>query len=68
MSALADAMAQVLTDETLRAELRRKARLRGIQFTWEDTSSHTLAVLRRGAIARGLSGVPTFATARENER
>jgi glycosyltransferase involved in cell wall biosynthesis len=45
-AAFADAIGQVLSDGTLRRELERKARERGKQLTWQDTSAQTLHVLR----------------------
>jgi len=44
---LADALGAVLTDADLRGDLRRKARIRGAAFRWEDTTRRTLDVLRR---------------------
>jgi len=46
---LADALDAVLTDSALRQDLHVKARARGAAFRWEDTTRHTLDVLRRVA-------------------
>lgn len=46
---LADSIEQVLTDPALKQQLREKARKRGSQFRWEDTSRMTLDVMRRVA-------------------
>lgn len=46
---LADAIEQVITDRSLRQELRVKARKRGAAFRWEDTCRQTLDVVRRVA-------------------
>lgn len=45
-AAFADAIGQVLGNDTLRHDLQRRARARGAAFTWEDTSRQTLDVLR----------------------
>jgi glycosyltransferase involved in cell wall biosynthesis len=47
--ALADAIEAVLTDGTLREELRRKAERRGSSIRWSDTTRRTLEVLREVA-------------------
>lgn len=43
VTALAQAIARVLTDGALRADLRRRGRNRAAQFTWERTARATLA-------------------------
>jgi glycosyltransferase involved in cell wall biosynthesis len=45
-AALADAIGQVLGDDALRQDLKRRARARGQSLTWRDTSQRTLDVLR----------------------
>jgi glycosyltransferase involved in cell wall biosynthesis len=45
-AAFADAIGQVLSNETLRRDLQRLARVRGAALSWEDTSRQTLDVLR----------------------
>jgi glycosyltransferase involved in cell wall biosynthesis len=49
--ALAEAMVQVLYDQTLRASLREKGFKRAREFTWEQAAQKTLAVYR--AVCRG---------------
>jgi glycosyltransferase involved in cell wall biosynthesis len=43
--ALADALARILTDEGLRAELRRRGLQRARQFTWQRAARRTLTIL-----------------------
>ncbi|MFQ5596309.1 MAG: glycosyltransferase family 4 protein, partial [Anaerolineae bacterium] len=43
--ALADALAHILTDEDLRAELRRRGLQRARQFTWQRAAQQTLTIL-----------------------
>ena len=45
--ALADALCLVLTDDGLRAELRRRGLARAARFTWQQTAAATLAVYRQ---------------------
>ena len=47
--AFADAIGQVLENGALREDLRKRARIRGAQLTWETTSRMTLDVLREVA-------------------
>jgi len=47
--ALADTIEDVLTDESLRAELSRKGVKRARAFRWEDTARRTLDVLQEAA-------------------
>jgi len=47
--ALADALEQVLTDEGLAEDLRRKGLTLAASFTWERTASLTWQVYRRFA-------------------
>jgi len=51
VEALADAMGRVLSDASLRADLRTRGLARARQFRWEDSARRTLDVLRR--VARG---------------
>ncbi|MFQ5343414.1 MAG: glycosyltransferase family 4 protein [Anaerolineae bacterium] len=44
-NALADALAHILTDEDLRAELRRRGLQRARQFTWQRAAQQTLTIL-----------------------
>jgi glycosyltransferase involved in cell wall biosynthesis len=48
-ASIGEALAEVLTDETRRAELKRASRARGQTFRWENTARQTLDVLRRVA-------------------
>ncbi len=50
VAAFADAIGEVLTNESVRRDLESRARVRGAQLTWHDTSARTLDVLR--AVAR----------------
>jgi glycosyltransferase involved in cell wall biosynthesis len=43
---IADALARVLTDEPLRAQMRELGLARAARFTWERTAAETLAVYR----------------------
>jgi glycosyltransferase involved in cell wall biosynthesis len=47
--AIADALAALMTDSTLRATLRERGRRRGAQFTWEQTARAYRAVYRKTA-------------------
>jgi glycosyltransferase involved in cell wall biosynthesis len=47
--ALAHALQRALTDDTLRAELIRKGRLRAAQFTWEKAARQLLTIYQRMA-------------------
>ena len=47
--ALADALRLVLTDDSLRAELRRRGLARAARFTWQQTAAATLAIYRQEA-------------------
>ncbi|MGB9873249.1 MAG: glycosyltransferase family 1 protein, partial [Anaerolineae bacterium] len=42
--ALAAAMERVLTDESLRAEMRARGRERARRFTWEEAARRTIEV------------------------
>lgn len=46
---IADRIATLLADPTLRVELGRKAAQRARSFTWEETAQRTLGVLREAA-------------------
>jgi glycosyltransferase involved in cell wall biosynthesis len=46
VEAIAAAVARVLTDERLRADLRQRGLARAREFTWERTARETLAVYR----------------------
>ena len=48
-AALADALRLVLTDDGLRAELRRRGLARAARFTWQQTAAATLAIYRQEA-------------------
>ena len=48
-AALADALRLVLTDDGLRAELRRRGLARAARFTWPQTAAATLAIYRQEA-------------------
>ena len=48
-AALADALRLVLTDDGLRAELRRRGLARAAHFTWQQTAAATLAIYRQEA-------------------
>jgi glycosyltransferase involved in cell wall biosynthesis len=48
-AALADALRLVLTDDGLRAELRRRGLARTARFTWTQTAAATLAIYRQEA-------------------
>jgi glycosyltransferase involved in cell wall biosynthesis len=45
-AAFADALGEVLTNDAVRRDLEIRARARGVQLTWRDTSRRTLDVLR----------------------
>src|SRR5262249_23516110 len=47
--ALAQGLAQIVSDQPLRAELSRKGRERAREFTWERTARETLNVLLEAA-------------------
>jgi glycosyltransferase involved in cell wall biosynthesis len=49
--AIGDALARLLTDQALRAQLRRNGLERSYAFTWERAAAATLSVLR--SVARG---------------
>ena len=49
VDSLADAIGRVLTDDALRAELRRKSFARGSAINWREAARQTLDVLRRVA-------------------
>ena len=51
-AALADALRLVLTDDGLRAELRRRGLARAARFTWQQTAVATLAIYRQEAHRR----------------
>ena len=51
-AALADALRLVLTDDGLRAELRRRGLARVARFTWQQTAAATLAIYREEAHRR----------------
>ena len=44
---MADAVNEVLTDKTLRAELVKKGRAQAAKYSWEQTAKETLAVYRQ---------------------
>jgi glycosyltransferase involved in cell wall biosynthesis len=48
-AALADALRLILTDDGLRAELRRRGLARAARFTWQRTAAATLAIYRQEA-------------------
>jgi glycosyltransferase involved in cell wall biosynthesis len=48
-AALAEALRLVLTDDGLRAELRRRGLARVARFTWQQTAAATLAIYRQAA-------------------
>jgi len=48
-AALAEALRLVLTDDGLRAELRRRGLARAAYFTWQQTAAATLAIYRQEA-------------------
>ena len=48
-AALAEALRLVLTDDGLRAELRRRGLARVARFTWQQTAAATLAIYRQEA-------------------
>ena len=50
--ALAEALRLVLTDDGLRAELRRRGLARAARFTWQQTAAATLAIYRQEAHRR----------------
>ena len=54
VEALQHALEEVLLNEGLRQELKQLARKRGSAITWEDTTRHTLDVIRAAA-TNGLS-------------
>ena len=47
VEAIAEAMRRVLTDASLRTELREQGLRRSRQFTWQETARRTLAVYRQ---------------------
>jgi glycosyltransferase involved in cell wall biosynthesis len=51
VDALVDAMARVLDDSALRADLARRALARGRQLSWSNITRDTLQVVREAAIA-----------------
>jgi glycosyltransferase involved in cell wall biosynthesis len=51
-SALANAMARIERDETLRARLRERGRARAAAASWDDAARATADVLRRAATSR----------------
>ena len=48
-AALAEALRLVLTDDGLRAELRRRGLAQAARFTWQQTAAATLAIYRQEA-------------------
>jgi glycosyltransferase involved in cell wall biosynthesis len=48
-TAIAAAIAQVLDDEALRADLRERGLARSRLFTWQESARRTLGVLREAA-------------------
>jgi glycosyltransferase involved in cell wall biosynthesis len=46
-AALADAIRRVLTDDDLRADLRRRGLAQAARFTWTQTAAATLAIYRQ---------------------
>ncbi len=50
--ALAGALARVLADESLRAELRERGLAQAARFSWERAARETLAVYRQAAASR----------------
>ncbi|WP_430334262.1 glycosyltransferase family 4 protein [Rhodococcus sp. ACT016] len=55
--ALATAVETLLLDAELRADLGRKARLRALEFSWEQTADGVYAVLASSAAGRHVSGL-----------
>jgi len=49
VEAIAEAMRRVLTDASLRTELRERGLRRSRQFTWQETARRTLEVYRQAA-------------------
>ncbi len=47
VTAMADAVNEVLTDKVLRVELVKKGRARAAKYSWEQTAKETLAVYRQ---------------------
>jgi glycosyltransferase involved in cell wall biosynthesis len=47
VEALAEAMESLLTDDALRAELRRRALAQAAKFSWKQTALETLAIYRK---------------------
>lgn len=47
VTAMADAVNEVLTDKVLRAELVKKGRLRAAKYSWQEMAKETLAVYRQ---------------------
>jgi glycosyltransferase involved in cell wall biosynthesis len=48
-TAISSAIERIMTDETLREELRRKGLARASQFSWDEATAQTLALYRRVA-------------------
>ena len=48
-AALAEALRLVLTDDGLRAELRRRGLARAARFSWQQTAAATLTIYRQEA-------------------
>ncbi|MDI3488683.1 MAG: hypothetical protein PWR26_1400, partial [Methanosarcinales archaeon] len=46
VDALADAMERVLTDESLREDMRRRGLERARQFSWDEAARQTMEVYR----------------------
>ena len=46
-SSMRDALARVLTEEPLRAQMRELGLVQAARFTWAETARRTLAIYRR---------------------
>jgi glycosyltransferase involved in cell wall biosynthesis len=56
VEALVSSVGRVLNDDTLRADLRRRSRERGLQLTWSSIARKTLQVIRDVGVARRQPG------------
>jgi glycosyltransferase involved in cell wall biosynthesis len=60
-NAIADAMARILSDETIHSTLKRIGLERAASFSWEKCAQETMAIYRRALQSRKGSGRPTDA-------